>query len=136
MNGNSSMSLQDFEESEAKFVYDDETGTLERVVDINADYGSERPEGTVTVEDIGTETTSEIDAEDFDFDLNAGDRHVIPQQVIENATDILTELGHQEAGRYTSTLGFSHPYNGINNVSTVRELAAAAQAETAELANN
>lgn len=133
MNKTRCSSLAAFEDADAQFVYNDTENILEEIIDVDAEYDDEGvPEGTVTVKPVAWADSFEVDAEDFGLDLHNGDRNAISPNVIENAEQILINLGLNSLLEDKRVLGPAHDYNhlqhgDISEVSKVRDLLAAEQ---------
>ncbi|KZX46337.1 hypothetical protein [Haloarcula sp. K1] len=132
MNNTSCSSLAALEDSGAQFVYNDTESILEKILDVNAEYDDKgMPEGTVTVKPVAWNDSFEVDAEDFDTDLHNNIRNVIDPSVIENAEQILINLGLNNLIEDKRVLGPAHDYNlqhgDVDEVTEVRDLLAVEQ---------
>lgn len=133
MNKTRCSSLAAFEDADAQFVYNDTENILEEIIDINVKYDDGGvPKGTITVKPVIWADSFEMDAEDFDLDLHNGDRNTIAPSVIENAEQILINLGLNNLIEDKRVLGPAHDYNhlqyeGVSEVTKVRDLLAAKQ---------
>lgn len=127
--------LSGFEESDEQYVFDDGLGRLEQVVSVDATYDDEGiPEGTVIVEDIASGEQRDVDADDFDTALHCGERTVVSTAVIENAEEIMVELGRTWINEMRIH-GRDHEFRRVDHAETVRDLLAADTAYQAASAN-
>lgn len=140
MNQTRCSSLAAFEDSDARFVYNDSENLLEEILDVDAEYDDEGvPEGTVTVKPVAWSDSFEVDAVSFDLDLHNNARNVIHPSVIENAERILINLGLNNLIEDKRVLGPAHDYNhlqheDVGEVTKVRDLLAAEQVYQADVA--
>lgn len=138
MNDSRCSSLAAFEDSDAQFVYNDTEDLLEEILDVDTEYDDEGvPEGTITIKPVAWSDSFEVDAENFGLDLHNGTRNIIAPSVIENAEQILINLGLNNLIENKRVLGPAHDYNHLQHgdtseVSKVRDLIAAGQVYQAD----
>lgn len=115
--------LSDIEESD--YVQSEDTGEVYRVIALDVEFGPDGiPSGSITLTDGGATFTH--DAEEVDRELTNSVLTIVDEGVVNHAEEILIEFAEQEIGNYLQRLGWSHDYNGIDQVDTLRDIKAAA----------